>query len=678
MILADSLKVHDKLQNRCESFLLTRSGLNRFSFPLFPFLWIGPLTLIMSLSSRPPKARWISWILALSITGAVFAVYSGTLLNTYGFTDDFFIEKLCAEPGFTFLTNRFHHEGRFLMGVLALVVFDELPRIEDFTWIRLIGVSGIAALGIAMQALLRSRGWSLPSSTAAALLFCFSPPLALFAGWAITFPYSWASLLALLAGFLQLRKLEETGSALRFRALGGSAILLVSLHLYQPCSGLFLLPALLQALNPEIDSIRWKRWLQIVGLYFGVLVLYFLLYKAVAWGVLGPHRDFDRVHFADSPLERLEFLLQTIQRATLSWTLWEPLAAQIAVAALLVIGIAGAVVTRSRREITIGVGILGVTVVLASLPLYLSNEEQLNFRGFISLFAILPTVALAGWDRLAHRNRAGTVLWTTILLLLTIGTGWTARFRLHQGIIRPASEEYRVFTNWIDENLTEAPVGILYQFAPPSQLAITRQEVIADFGYRWAGWPYIHLSPLPQMIWEKFGNPELPFAQQVGHPRIGVYPIRTIDDPDDFRPLPLLDGTQLFEIDSTQPARPGVWMLQCPVLGEVEYGHYGFFIYSSIIGPCYLENVSWVSSWSWQIINGAEVLLGWSPVLGKFAADRVEDGKLRINSDICGIGTILSSGAHDWIVRTAEGTERWHFAPDGKVHSELLTPIEAE
>src|SRR5688500_2599709 len=113
-----------------------------------------------------------------------FVVYVPAISQTYGWRDDYVhLRQAHEEPGKMVRFGASH--GRPLHGVLLEMSFGRLESIDDLVWLRLVSVTLLVGLGIALWRCVERAGWPALDAVALGLAVTLLPAAQVCATWAV-------------------------------------------------------------------------------------------------------------------------------------------------------------------------------------------------------------------------------------------------------------------------------------------------------------------------------------------------------------------------------------------------------------------------------------------------------------------------------------------------------------
>ncbi|MCU6710516.1 glucosyltransferase domain-containing protein [Paenibacillus sp. J5C_2022] len=191
-------------------------------------------------------------------------------LVPYLFTDDY--ASLAATYQGTLKQSLEHvvAGGRSLYAGAMIVAFSSVDSFYSLRILRFISVLGIAFTAWLVSISLRRAGWSRRASLVSGFLIGTLPAFQVYASWAITFIFPWATALTALSvrciAFRAEAALRRKAGLLALSAL----ILVVSLNIYQPAAMFFWVFAVIQLF------VRYRQQYETQVRMFGYYMLVFL------------------------------------------------------------------------------------------------------------------------------------------------------------------------------------------------------------------------------------------------------------------------------------------------------------------------------------------------------------------------------------------------------------------
>lgn len=199
---------------------------------------------------------------------------------TYAFADDYFHLFQILSRKATWLDNRMLQEGRPFYGFILIGLIKVLGSTSNLFWLRLFGVAGVTLTTVSLSKgaeLVFGLDRKLAGPLACALTL--TPTMGVYAFYASTAPYAWATALATGAGFISYSACAS--SALRTpKLLLASVFVLCCELIYQPAAGFFLVPiALGITCNPSSEKLRASvgallHYAALISIYFGGYLLF--------------------------------------------------------------------------------------------------------------------------------------------------------------------------------------------------------------------------------------------------------------------------------------------------------------------------------------------------------------------------------------------------------------------
>ena len=430
-----------------------------------------------------------SLLLPDPVTAAVVTVitvltYLPTLLATYGISDDYF-DLLLSTRDNRSLPNVAIAGGRPVSGLLQEFTLSLATDVGSLRWLRLLGVLGIAATAVVGSAIIRSLGAGKAVQVLTGLGIAAMPSSQVIASWAVLFPVSWGTALALAAGFsLRALRVESFRQREWWLAAGLVAVVTtIGLANYQP-SAMAFAPGFVLALIDSAESLtlRARRAAAgIVGAVGGGLAYLVLSSILVKWtGVTVDTRSSLELPGAD----KLNWFVVEVVPRSLDPISFQPrTVVAVVVAVLVLIGLASTARTWSDRLIV--VALATSAVFFAYLPTLMVIDQWPSARSRLSIditvslfFGVAVHAAIVKARPYPILQRSILVSWGAIIALFTVFASW----RVTAYYVNPQVTEYAVVSKAIAD-LHLQPGATVVVIAADWQLPLAPDVDLDEFGF---------------------------------------------------------------------------------------------------------------------------------------------------------------------------------------------------
>lgn len=409
-----------------------------------------------SITSRPV----LQFAFVLSVATALLCVFSlPILVHTFGFSDDFIAWMWFTTPHFDPLKGVMTQDGRYILALLTKLGFGQWTELSEFVWLRLISVIGWGFFAALLY------GWVLPKERSALARMAYTaaivltPATGVCIAFAVCFPYSWGSALALVSGMLVVESNRAGVSwAKRLSLLFVSISLLqVAFLIYQPVAFFFLLPPLIHFRSIQFKRPLQCRWLRSMGAFafgLGVYVLIYLFFKSTTGS------GASRGSLGSLSVERLIDIAYFIWKGLESWAAFLPLWLSIpTTGAVAGFAIYGCISERSRWAA------LFTVLATISLPLALENVEFF-VRVLVVTYPVVAYLAVEGFFVWVRTRTGGwgdaSRMFASASVVIFVGAVFS--YYTYQGLVRSSVNELR----WIEQQAAdlEAPAEQIYFVMP--------------------------------------------------------------------------------------------------------------------------------------------------------------------------------------------------------------------
>src|SRR5258708_3599599 len=215
--------------------------------------------------TRAINRKFWLWVISIALFLLPLVVYQQTIFYYFGLRDDYSnIREAHEEPGKILAFTASH--GRPIYGFLLQHSFERVWDIQDLQWLRLIGAMGIGLISAASFLLFVFVGWSLVPAACTAASLALLPAAQVIVSWAITWPYTVASLIAY-GGFTVAEWALQNRRKWTFFA--ATLFVTTSALIYQPSSLFYVIP--LAAALVKRRGRGFRHNFRSAGLHLGVV-----------------------------------------------------------------------------------------------------------------------------------------------------------------------------------------------------------------------------------------------------------------------------------------------------------------------------------------------------------------------------------------------------------------------
>ena len=382
-----------------------------------------------------------------------FVVYTPAISQTYGWRDDYsHLREAHEEPGK--MVRIMSSDGRPLHGVLLETSFSHIESVDDLVWLRLVSVTLLAGLGIALWRRVESAGWPALDAAALGLAVTLLPAAQVYATWAI----GWTLVLSLIlavAGFSAIEVgLEKGGMQRVMGVIAGVFLYVLATLIYQSNVLFAVVPMAATALpcatrRTRAALLRWSAGH--LAVLFVALGLGYLLLKLLFSG--GVFHESPRMRLEGNPLTKL------------GWFFWQPLPNALALYALRDDFNTGAVffwaavalvvaflawIIRSGPVTEGGLARLTWWLCLGLLPWVAHGvslvvaERSTAYRTLYALSGLALVVVFTALRRLPIDERKQPWLRYSMLAALLLTAAWLAAYQSYTLIAQPQAREWHL------------------------------------------------------------------------------------------------------------------------------------------------------------------------------------------------------------------------------------------
>jgi hypothetical protein len=392
---------------------------------------------------------------------ALAVVYAPVLITPYATADDYATAGAISQGGISEFKLRLAG-GRPLDALLNQISFSVATSIDDFTYLRALGVAGIVLLAGFLARALAAAGWGLFESFFVSIIVFTLPTFQVYAAWAVTAFYPFASLAAGVALWQSEKVISGGYTHSRWRTVANALIaiglLLTAITVYQPAAMIFWTFAAVSLFKP--------------GAAFRTVFLRFMLYAGICAAALvigyGIYHLGQSI-FGTELLHPLRSRIATDIWGKFLWFIGEPLVNSLnlfllfprvwVAVAMAVFLITGLLLYFEGNDLE-RLGQLAIAMFIlpmAYLPNLVVAENWSSYRtvaGLSSVIAVYSFFALHGYLKL--RRRFGAVPPAAGLLALPVVlASIVAMYNVRTYFVAPLYRERM----WINDQLRKADLA---------------------------------------------------------------------------------------------------------------------------------------------------------------------------------------------------------------------------
>lgn len=415
-------------------------------------------------------------------------------------------------PGLQMFTD----DGRWLAEQMHSWLFQTIDNTKGVTWLRLISLFGWLLCLPVWYMVIKRLVARVPAYEFLPFFICLylvtSLPFLVSVQWATCMQFFIANTAALLSGAIALKSIQIKNGKPQMRISAGLAsagLGLTSLFLYQGAFACFLIPFLLNFLNPFKYR---KDTVLVVGLVFHLLIcaVYFVLYKATLSIFFSHIIESSRNSLYINPWEKLKFFMARPLERSFRFTLLthEDSAVSkvyypVMLLTLVVLAFLRFRIAKWKLALKYLAGI-GCIFVISYLPPLLIKESFASNRTLMALdlcvFIVCLEMALWFIKNIRVLQLAGVAM--------VCFFAFCARYNFQQVFLRPLVQETAILKAYFKQHFNSSIHTI--HFIRPSEdfmaekLGVNRS--MDEFGVSSSCWKWVPESLSKQFIYEATGN----------------------------------------------------------------------------------------------------------------------------------------------------------------------------
>lgn len=345
----------------------------------------------------------------------IIIVYFGSITHVFAFSDDYAV-----------IFAAFHHK---LDGILEMIVsggrpiyalftmlFLLTPTMHSLIWVRLLSISGIAALSIILSKLFLIRS-DLPRSVCitSAVLIVLMPSFQVYSIWAVAAIYPWAAFLSALSFYI-----ISKNEIITWRNFFISFFLLIlSIMTYQPAAMMYWVGAasVWLATKRRLPSLR--NILLPASTMFLALATDFVASKALPIMVFNDSNEFSRTALVSNFYQKsVWFISQALTDALNLPSILGNQNISVFVALFIAVGMGFFFLRRSESKIE-KIAISVLLIPLSYLPNLLVREDWSSYRTPVALTSLLTLYGIIALSAYLHLFRLSRIY--PIIMLFSLG-----------------------------------------------------------------------------------------------------------------------------------------------------------------------------------------------------------------------------------------------------------------
>jgi len=433
------------------------------------------------------------------------------------YSDYIFMDEALQIWGYNSIPNFYMliDEGRWLTELLESLLFRLADTIHNVTYLRLFSLFGWMACLPVWYVVIKRLVARVPAYEYLPFFLCLylitSLPFLVSVQWATCMQFFIADTAALLSGAIVLRGIRFSGNKSRiFTRAALPALLLgvASLFLYQGAFACFLIPFLLNFINP----FKYKKdQVLIIGLafHFFVYLVYFVLYK-LSFSLLNDIQPDPRntlyIHpwekikfFLARPLERsFRFTLLTNEDSTISKIYYLLMLVSLSVLTFMRFGI---IKWRYAVKHLAGIGCIWV---VSYLPALLIKESYASNRTLMALNLCVFIVCLDMILFFIKNKRFLHIAGVAVLIFFVL----CARYNFQQVFLPPIQQETAALKNYLKQHYHNG-ITTIHFIRPSEDFMAEKYQVnrsMDEFGVSSSCWDWVPESLTKQLIYEATGD----------------------------------------------------------------------------------------------------------------------------------------------------------------------------
>jgi hypothetical protein len=418
-----------------------------------------------------------------------------------------------SSPDFYMLID----EGRWLTEQLESWLFRLTDTIQDVKYLRLISLFGWLLCLPVWYVVIKNIVAKVPAYQYLPFVCCLylvtSLPFIVSVQWATCLQFFIADTAALLSGAVVLKGIHSADNKRMQVPAGLSALALgvVSLFLYQGAWACFLIPFLINFINPFILK---KDKALIIGLafYLFVYAVYFVLYK-LSFSLFNDIPPDPRNALYIHPWEKLKFFLARPLERSFRFTVLthEDSPVSKVFYPMMLMGLIVLTFVRFRlakwRVAVKHLASIGCIWVLSYLPALLIKESYASNRTLMALdmCVFIVCMEMAFWFIKSKR-----VLQVAGVLMVCF-FAWCARYNFQQVFLKPVVQETAALKNYVKQHFHSGIQTVhfirLSEDFMAEKYGVNRS--MDEFGVSSSCWDWVPESLSKQLIYEATGNRQL-------------------------------------------------------------------------------------------------------------------------------------------------------------------------
>jgi hypothetical protein len=424
-------------------------------------------------------------------------------------------------PGLQMFTD----DGRWLAEQMHSWLFQTIDTIHEVTWLRLVSLFGWLLCLPVWYFVIKRVIARVPACEFLPFFICLylvtSLPFLVSVQWATCNQFFLADTAALLSGALALKGIYIRNGKPGMRipaALAAAGLGLISLFLYQGAFACFLIPFLLNFLNPFKYR---KDTVLVVGLAFhlSVCAVYFVLYKASLSIFYSHIVESSRNSLYINPVEKLKwFLARPLERSfrftllTHEDSLVSKVYYPIMLLALVVLAFIRFRIEKWQHAVKYLAGIACIFVI-SYLPPLLIKESYASNRTLMALNLCVFIVCLEMALWFIKNKRVLQIAGVAMVCFFAL----CARYNFQQVFLRPLVDETAALKAYFNQHFNNS-IKTIHFIRPSEDFMAEKYNVnrsMDEFGVSSSCWKWVPESISKQLIYEATGNRQLAAGVEV-------------------------------------------------------------------------------------------------------------------------------------------------------------------